>query len=286
VRYFFGIYGYEITRAIQVGPFLLYPRASSSTEAQTLAADGQRFNLTAIGEIIGTYDPQALFDLSGAFTFCQQQWVEVTRPVEKPGDTTPDQMLGEIAPQLDLPHERPTVGPLLMRDSFSENSRRDFLDICLRKLSDSAFEAMTGFRGAFFRSVESWRLPRPFLDVTYYMDFSALEILARTSASDFSSRSIAEMAAPFLQKHGFDIQQDNLRSRERGVQTYAHLRNALFHKGTFVKTFPENGEMITLNLSIYESYLRRLVPDVLLRVLGYDDDHINWSRWLDRQPFQ
>lgn len=60
----------------------------------------------------------------------------------------------------------------------------------------------------------------------------------------------------------------------------------LFHNGAFERTFNENGKAITLKLSEYESYLRRLVPDLLLKVMGYDDGHINWNRWLDRQPFR
>ncbi len=124
-----------------------------------------------------------------------------------------------------------------------------------------------------------------FVDVTYYYNFSSLEILSRTFTKDFKS-PVAVLATNFLKKLGFDVSQDNADSRHLGIQTYVHLRNALFHNGNFEKSFQENGNTITLKLNDYDSYLSRLMPDVLLRVIGYDDEHINWNRWVDRQPFR
>ena len=86
--------------------------------------------------------------------------------------------------------------------------------------------------------------------------------------------------------YGFNVAQDNIHSRHLGMNTYAHLRNALFHNGSFEKSFNENGVEITLKLIDYASYLSRLLPDQLLKVLGYDDKHINWNRWQDRMPFK
>ena len=61
--------------------------------------------------------------------------------------------------------------------------------------------------------------------------------------------------------------------------------NALFHNGAFEKPILENGREVVLELARYADYLGRLVPDVLLKVLGFDDQLINWNRWLDRQAF-
>ena len=59
----------------------------------------------------------------------------------------------------------------------------------------------------------------------------------------------------------------------------------MFHNGKFAATFNENGTEVTLRITDYEDQFRMLVPDVFLRVMGYDDDSINWNRWRDRQPF-
>jgi hypothetical protein len=69
------------------------------------------------------------------------------------------------------------------------------------------------------------------------------------------------------------------------VQNYAHVRNGLFHKGALEVQVPVNQTKLTLKLTDYDERLRLLVPDVMLKVLGFDDGHINWNRWLDRMPF-
>ena len=69
------------------------------------------------------------------------------------------------------------------------------------------------------------------------------------------------------------------------MQTYAHLRNALFHQGKFEKRINENVCEVVLKLTDYDDEWRRLIPDVLLKVLGFDDGLINWKRWLDRMSF-
>ncbi|GAH45152.1 unnamed protein product, partial [marine sediment metagenome] len=123
------------------------------------------------------------------------------------------------------------------------------------------------------------------IDFTYYLDFSALEILSRTILDDYTSNA-AVVTSNLLNQYGFSVSQDNSHDRHLGMQTYAHLRNSLFHNGEFEKSFNENENIITLKLNDYANYLRLLVPDLLLRILGYDNDNINWNRWLDRMPFK
>jgi hypothetical protein len=90
----------------------------------------------------------------------------------------------------------------------------------------------------------------------------------------------------YLKNFGFDVEQNNLLRRTQSVQTYAHLRNALFHQGKLETKISENGREIMLKLTDFSSNWQRLVADVLLKVIGFDDGHINWNRWLDRMPFQ
>ena len=282
--YFAAIYGFELTRPIDLPGVRLHPRVSQFQEAHSLATDRNRFNLTAVAEL-DEGDPEFLYDLSGAMTFCQQQWVPTTQAFEKPPGASPEAVFAEVPDPLPLPHRRPTQGAVIISDCFAPAARQGFLSLCLNRLQDADFDNGTSFRAAFFRSVEAWKLLRPLIDVTYYLYFSALEILARRFTNNFAP-AVAPPIAQLLQHHGFDLVQDDSSNRYRAVQTYAHLRNALFHNGEFEKTINENGQDVTLRLTEYDDYLCRLLPDVLLKVLGYDDQHINWNRWRDRQPFQ
>lgn len=284
MKYYFGIYGYEITKHIEFGNFILEPIATEFRQAEKLALDRENFNLTAIGQIKTGPDRKALFDLAGVFTFCQQQWVIVSNPVEFPEETNIEVVKNKFPPVYETTNHRPSSWALIMSDSFDLNGRVNFLELCIAKLADKTFEESTNFRKALFRNIESWRMSIQIIDVTYYLDFSALEILSRTILNDYTL-NIAILATNLLNLHGFSVKQDNIHDRHLGMQTYAHLRNSLFHNGAFEKSFNENGKMITLKLGDYANYLRLLIPDLLLKVLGYNNDRINWNRWLDRIPF-
>lgn len=277
---FVGVFGFEITRPIQAGIFAIEPCFPQRHEARDKAEDRSHFFLTAVGQLKEEPYAESTFDLAAALTFCQRRWVMVTGPFRLPEGTTVDQMKEKLPSELDIPAHRQGGGRLLLRDSTER-----FLDLCLRRLQDPPFIERTGFRTAFFRSVEVWRMAPMYIDLTYYLDFSAVEILARTVQGDYKA-PIAQVATQFLRYLGFDVMQDNPSQRVRAVQTYAHLRNALFHRGQFEARFQENNEEVVLKLVDYEDYWRRLVPDVLLKVLEFDDGHINWNRWLDRIAFR
>lgn len=286
-RLFFGVYGFEITRRIDLGQFCLHPRTGSFKEAQDFATNRERFHLTAIGvyENETNRDVQEfLFDLSAALTFCQQQWVAVTGPYPF-SEASPEELMSRLPAQLDLPLRRPTSGALIQSDTFAPQARSNFLELSMVKLADKSFDQQTNLRAALFRNVESLKLQQPLIEVTYFMNFTALEILARTSENDLTT-DVASVVARFLRKHGYDVTQDKGTERHLRVQTYVHLRNALFHNGQLAKTVNENGQSVTLRLADYEGYVHVLVPDVILKVLGYSDPSIHWNRWIDRMPFQ
>lgn len=283
--YYFPVYGFEITKQIEFRNFVLFPKTTVFKEAESLAKDRDKFNLTAVGEIKNEPDRDQLFDLAGALTFCQQQWVVLSHPSNFPVDSTPNNAIEKFPPVYKTTNKRLSHGMLIIQDVFDHEARRNFLDLCISRLRDNGFEEATNLRKAFFRNVEICRMSSLFIDVTYYYDFSALEILARTFAQDYTSKNIASIITNFLNNHGFNVDQYNVNSRHLGMQTYTHLRNALFHNGNFEKKIPENGVDVTIKLKDYEGYLRRLMPDVLLKVIGYDDAHINWNRWIDRMTF-
>ena len=264
----------------------MFPKTADFKEAESLAKNTNQFNLTAVGEIKGDPSREELFDLAGALTFCQQQWVVVSNPYEFPENTVPEQAIEKFPNIYENTNKRPSQGAIIIQDVFDHEARRNYLEICISRLRDQESEKITNFRKAFFRNVEICRMSSQFIDVTYYYDFSALEILARTFTQDYKTNNVAIIVAEFLNHYGFNVAQDNPPSRHLGMQTYAHLRNALFHNGSFEKSFQENGAEITIKLIDFASYLSRLLPDVLLKVLGYDDNHINWNRWQDLMPFK
>lgn len=285
MKSYFGIYGFEISQHTEFANFIIEPVVKNHVEANKLAVDRKIFNLTAIGKFTEKPDRQALFDLSGIMTFCQQQWVVVTNIHEFSNNFDFQDVIPKFPPTYETTNHRPTSGALILSDRLVQSGRVDFFKLCLEKLSDETFENATNFRKSFFRNVESWRMPHQMIDLTYYLNFSALEILSRTIANDFQS-SVAAVSCRLLQQHGFPVSQDNIQERHLGMQTYARLRNSLFHNGEFEVTFQENQQTVTLRLSDYYRFLSSLVPDILLKVIGYNNNKINWNRWIDRMPFQ
>jgi hypothetical protein len=183
------------------------------------ADDERQFVLTAVGELQGTANDESYFDLAAAMTFCQQRWLMITSPVSMAAGTTLDMAKKKLPRKLEIGAHRQGGGPLIMDDKFAPSSQQKFLDLCLRKLQDQSFIQSTGFREAFFRSVEVWRLDPAYIDVTYYLDFSAIEILARRSVPG-CCLSFPQAAEPFLQKLGFDLkQEDPTPGRQHNGQT-------------------------------------------------------------------
>ncbi len=96
--FYFAIYGYGITKRIEFANFVLFPVVEKSEKARKLSQDRNKFHLTAIGEIKGEPNPHELFDLAGALTFCQQQWVVVSRAYRFPEKTELENILEAIPP--------------------------------------------------------------------------------------------------------------------------------------------------------------------------------------------
>lgn len=286
MSYFIGVYGYDISYLLKLQSFHLTPITEISEEARRLATNQKEFKLTAIVSLTetamslssGALD-RCLHDLEAALIFCQQQWIKLSH-----GGDYKDlkDALNRMPSDLGVLQYRPCTRELIM-PKFDLRER--LLNLCLEKLADEKFDEKTHFRKAFFRNVESLRLNVGFVDLTYYLTFSALEMMARRSGSDYDS-SASKVLYQFLHgKYNFDVYQDCPRKGARSLQRYACLRNALFHNGNWQCEANENGQKIILKLEDYISNLERLLPDVLLRVIDYDDEFIHWERWIDRWPW-
>lgn len=292
MRHFFGIYGFEFTNEIPLNGIRLIPLTNSLDKAKKLATSDSEFNLTGIGEFthnnideIPDSEFDKLFDLTGTLTFCQQQEVLLSHLTTKPNESETQQLFQSLPAQLDFRKNRYKKGTLLV--PTNPEPKCHLLNLCLNKLGDDQFNKDTEFRGAFYRNVEIFRLNIQHVDITYYATFSALELLARRMLDDYDTSDIAMLITPFLKGLHFNVYEDKESGGERNIRTYARLRNALFHNGKFEKTFTnKKKQKITVTQSDDGYKLEKLLPDVLLRVLGYDDEYINWDRWIDRNAFK
>lgn len=292
MRHFFGIYGFEFTDEILLNGLKLIPLTRSISEAKKLATSDSEFNLTGIGEFtsssvaqIPSSELDKLFDLAGALTFCQQQEVLLSHLTTKSDENEAQQLFQCLPTQLDFCKGRYKRSPILV--PTNPEPKRQFLRLCLDKLGDDQFNKDTDFRKAFYRNVEIFRLNIQHVDITYYFTFSALEMLARKKMNDDKTRDVAKVITPFLKGLHFNVYEDQESGGERNIRTYTHLRNALLHNGKFEKTFTNSKKQkITVTQADDGYKLEGLLPDVLLRVLGYDDEYINWDRWIDRTGFK
>lgn len=285
MKYYFAVFGYEITQKLELEEFVLHPVANDLYTAKQKSKDENNFNLTAIGQVKNSPCRDTLFDLEGTLTFCQQQAVIVSDFHQENSNNNIEKIKKYFPNKINVLCKRYTSGALVRSDDEDSDGRIYLINLCLRRLKNSNFNAQTDFRVAFFRNVESWKLRSELIDVTYYIDFSALEILSRKYLNDFKSKDVANLICRFLNCYCFDVKNNCGDNRKIRMDSYAHLRNALFHNGKFEKTFDDNGAQVTLNLSEYSENLRRLVPDVLLKVIGYQNSSINWNRWVDRMHF-
>ena len=282
----YGIYGYEITKTAELKGFKLIPRSQNHREVKKLAADRDHYHLTGFLEIDENQilnQHTLIFDLQGILSFIDQKNVIITHPL-RPHET--DQTLDQDYPlKITFIGRLNGIGSLILRDTVSPESRKDCIRKALNKLKESD-QNQGVFRSAFFKSIEPFRGSESFIDVNYYLLFSALESLSRYHLDDYDSKNVSTPIAKFLKPYNFDISQDNVKNLTQSVSTYTHLRNALFHNGKLECEPNINGTYIKLEMSEYYANFSMLVPLVMLKYIGFDDGYTNWNSWLDRMPFK
>jgi hypothetical protein len=282
---YFGIFGYECTELAELDDFKIIPLSDEHRKISKLSSDQTTYHLTAFLELDDQVHNQRelVYDLKAILSFIDRKDVIIANKLkntEQPGNLEDDY------PQFIKSHYRHNGGgQVIMSDTFSKDSRKTFIEMAMKKLSDQTDPNNEVFRSAFFKTIEIFRARESFIDVDYYLLFSALESLSRAVLNN-DSRNASEPIAIFLQPYGFNIVQDNPNDLFRSVSTYTHLRNALFHEGNFEKEVNINGSLIKLELSKFYSAFRGLLPLVMMRYIGFDDDHINWNSWIDRMAFK
>ena len=281
MAFFCGVYGYEITREFTVCGLRLVPRHTSFQDAQEAARDLNRYNLTAT--IIADELPQELlFRLEAVLSFVEHLDVLVTEPELL---TSSDQ-LTQLPSVLLTAKRHNGGGAMICSDTLFRQSRPKFIEKAMMRLADSAYCESTGYRTLFFKSTETFRLRRPFLEVSYFLLFSGLETYVRRTLNDFQTREVAVVLNRRLAALGFNTCNFSSTAPERSMDSYARLRNALFHNSNFEARRSHRGSSLTYRLEQYISPFRILVDLVVLKATDFDDGHINWNAWLDRQLFK
>jgi hypothetical protein len=264
-----------------VDRFELRPRYDVLASAREKARDKTKYNLTAF--IVGDQiDDLLAFRLEAIFSFIEHLDVIVTKPVEIEAKNP-----FEAFPSTLPTHGRHDGGgATLMPDVYFDNSRAEFIRACLKHLEDEDRSSSTGFADLLFKKVETFRQRRPLLEVSYFLLYSGLEAHARSITKDPDNKNSSIPIANLLASYGFDVSVERPTDLKRAMSTYAHLRNALFHNAKIEKQVNINGQVTTLKLLDYYTELLLLVSLVVLKAAPFDDGHINWNSWIDRQPFK
>lgn len=279
-KYACGVYGYNITREIDLPGLRIVPTDSDYRRVKDAARDLSEFRLTGVA-YIDQPNNEFVFELEAVLSFIEHLEVLVISPV-----LCGELNITEQFPESIAAHKRHNGGgAVLMADAFLPESRKNFIANALDRLSDQAFCESTQFRILFYKCVETFRQRKQFLDTSYFFLFSGLESYSRAVTNDRATKNVSVPIYTALTQLGFDVSQDRPDELVRAVSTYAHLRNALFHNSELEAEVNINGSIVRLRVIDYIFHIRQLVSLSILRIVGFDDGHINWNSWVDRQPF-
>jgi len=272
-----GIYGYEFTKSFWFRELEFIPRFTDTSEAHR-ASRSRAFELTGWVRC-GVFGQVLPFRLAAILSFIERMKVVIADPVAE----TPSFKTSFL---LNIPggmFERSSGGgAVLLRDCFEPDSRPDFINKAMLAFEDTHTSENFRFPELIFSCVESFSLSRPLIELQYFLLFSAVECHARTVLSDSSSR-LPRILAKALSEMGFDVSKENKADPRKSMKTYTDLRNALFHHGR--RYFIEDGSKYH-RLPDYLFNFAQLVALLIFKVVGFDDGHINWDSWLDRQAFK
>jgi hypothetical protein len=254
------------------------PLINSFHEAQDSARDLDQYNLTAV-VIADEFPGDILFRLEAVLSFIEHLDVIVTKPM--PLELT--QPHDQFSKFLRTSRRHNGGGAIIHSDAFFSNSRATFIEKALQRLGDSAYCEATGYRTLLFKTTESFRQRKPFIEVSYFLLFSGLETYVRKSLNDFDSKEISVLLNKHLRTLGFNVFHFNECQLERSMDTYARLRNALFHSSKFEAHRTVRGSVYTYQLINFYAQFLILVALVVVKATDFDDGHLNWDAWIDRQ---
>jgi hypothetical protein len=286
-----GIYGYQITRPIDLRGGRIEPRTSEHNQARQWARNADTYELTAVLKGASMLN-DFLFNIEAVLSFIERLDVLITLPVEYDNDDA----FSQFPPSIRMHRRRFSGGggrlsgggAVIGDDTFFGASRSAFILKAIDRLEDNQ-EAQ--FKILFFKCVESFR--QPFLEVEYFLLYSGLESYAKSYLKQ-RKRNNNEPIYTFLRDYKFGVERKVNKDKmadpktmdeeiKRSIPTYERLRGAIFHNSK-VKDIAMHGTKV--NVADYLFNISQLVALVILKVVEFDDGHINWDSWIDRQPFK
>lgn len=279
-----GIYGYECTKETSCSGYKIIPKYTQHSVVKKLVSDPHKYHLTAILEIDKNHNnDELIFLLEAILSFIEHRDVIIQNQLHPQEDL--NNLFNDYPLVIDAHKQDNGGGAKIISDVFSCESRENFINLAMRKLADNSTAETKAFRKAFFKTIEVFRSRESFIDISFYLRFSALESLARAIFNDYS-KSYAPAIAKLLTTYNFDIKQENLKEPHKSVMTYVELRNALFHNGLLEVCVSRDGKEYSYKQSDFSSTFARLIPLVMIKYIEFDDGYINWNSWLDRQAFK
>lgn len=279
-----GIYGYQITRPIDLPGLRIEPRTSDHQLAESWARDLGGYQLTAVLKGTSISDG-LLFNLEAILSFVERLDVLITSPEKQINDDP----FAQFSPNIMMHRRSNGGGRAIGVDTFFPTSRSLFISKTLDRLQDKHFCEKTQFNVLFFKYVETFRQHKIFVDVWYFFLYSGLESYARSVTKKRTSKNSSEPIYKLLTDYGFDVHQELKSSDDnhRAVATYTCLRNALFHNSEIRAIGKdENGAEVKLKLNDFISNFSQLVALVILKAVDFDDGYINWNSWISMQQYK
>jgi|GEM_PF-1309903 len=302
----YEIYGYTCTKECRFDGYSITPVFDDALTVSKIAADKNNYRLTGWLRVEDDFNVQGpkreefLFNLEGVLTFIERQDVIINRvPVEINSGNLDDKKFRAYS-------SRWTLGPLFSLNTDDIRSEIIFLLMCELEYGEH-FEV---FKTALFKTIEFYRMKKSYIDVDYYLLFSAIESLSRAHQNETETdNSVEKVLCCFIRidcgfssfsqnpskinytfhptnKESVHILLDGeVRQLIESTSSYAHVRNALVHNGALYEDVNVNGLTVRFKLIDFYPYLRKLVPLVLIKYAGFSNKNARWDCWKDLFEF-
>ena len=118
------------------------------------------------------------------------------------------------------------------------------------------------------------------------MLFSGLETYVRKILNGTKASDTAKLLNQRLRAMDFNVYAFSASQPARSMNTYVSLRDELFHNSAFEATSKSGGIAKTYSLTEYFGHFAILMSLVVIKATEFDDGHLNWDAWFDRQLFK
>lgn len=324
---YYGIYNFCFNHKIINKDFILHPFYENYNDVKNVSNETGFYNLTGFLECYCDSNEkikELIFNLSAVLTFIQQQNVIITNTFDSfQTDKTDlkrfrDYIVTEkrnwsqffFRNNKDFDGAINKVYEKVISDNDPCNTKsKDFFDDNYHK----------EYASLIFKNIEKFKMSEPFVEITYFLDFSALEsfckayiknVLKETVCNDVNSniaKVLNALKIPFvcsgcsekfeMNKYDKDSKTNEKEFFKSSIRTYTGLRNALFHSNKFFEYFDEEGKYSSNNSDpkhlIFKHKIKvtdccynlhKLVMYVGLKYAGFNSEIYNWSSWWKRTP--